>query len=493
MNEKISFPDLVGLLSSKMNITKKEAETFLKEFFTVSTEVITSGEELRINGLGLFKPIWVEARGSINIQTGEPVEIPGHYKLSFIPDKVLREAVNAPFSSFSVEVLNDHVPIEDMTAVPSQDIDENNDICNTENVELQDSKEIREKEEEDEPREPAHEYIQEDKSADEESSESTVSSQEIEKFQEEIIQPESETKVEEKEEDCYEDYLRKSASRKSGIRVVYSTPGLKVHAKALLIKCSTLHKNQPQAYAFLSTGNFNENTARIYSDMGLFTINREITSELDKLFSILDGSSNDRYFQTLLVAQFNMVDVLKQKINFEIEEARQGRKAHIILKMNGLHDTNMINALYDASEAGVHIDLIVRGINCLVPNQPYSRNIRMIRIIDSYLEHARIWYFYAGGHEDIYLSSADWMRRNLNRRIETAVPIFDQSIKNEILSIISLQLQDNVKACYIDENLENHYVQSREAKFRSQRHCFQLLEKYSIPDTQTVIPEIFIS
>ena len=192
MNEKISFPDLVGLLSSKMNITKKEAETFLKEFFTVSTEVITSGEELRINGLGLFKPIWVEARGSINIQTGEPVEIPGHYKLSFIPDKVLREAVNAPFSSFSVEVLNDHVPIEDMTAVPSQDIDENNDICNTENVELQDSKEIREKEEEDEPIEP-----------------------EIEKFQEEIIQPELETKVEEKEEDCYEDYLRKSASRKS--------------------------------------------------------------------------------------------------------------------------------------------------------------------------------------------------------------------------------------------------------------------------------------
>ncbi|WP_302788639.1 HU family DNA-binding protein [Barnesiella intestinihominis] len=215
MNEKISFPDLVGLLSSKMNITKKEAETFLKEFFTVSTEVITSGEELRINGLGLFKPIWVEARGSINVQTGEPVEIPGHYKLSFIPDKVLREAVNAPFSSFFVEVLNDHVPIEDMTAVPSQDIDENNDICNTENVELQDSKEIREKEEEDEPIEPAHEYIQEDKSADEESSESTVSSQEIEKFQEEIIQPESETKVEEKEEDCYEDYLRKSASRKS--------------------------------------------------------------------------------------------------------------------------------------------------------------------------------------------------------------------------------------------------------------------------------------
>ena len=96
------------------------------------------------------------------------------------------------------------------------------------------------------------------------------------------------------------------------------------------------------------------------------------------------------------------------------------------------------------------------------------------------MEHARIWYFYAGGHEDIYLSSADWMRRNLNRRIETAVPIFDQSIKNEILSIISLQLQDNVKACYIDENLENHYVQSRETKLRSQRHCFQLFPTLSL-------------
>lgn len=282
--------------------------------------------------------------------------------------------------------------------------------------------------------------------------------------------------------------------RESGIRIVYSTPGLKVHAKALLVKCAASNqKGNPQAYAFLSTGNFNEDTAQIYSDMGLFTVNREITAELDKLFSILDGSSTDRYFKTLLVAQFNMVDVLKQKIRFEMEEARQGRKAHIILKMNGLHDTGMIDALYDASEAGVQIDLIVRGINCLVPNQPYSRNIRTVRIIDSYLEHARIWYFYAAGHEEVYLSSADWMRRNLNRRIETAVPVFDQRIKNEILSIIDLQLHDNVKACSIDENLNNHYIRNEEPGVRSQRRCFRLLEEYSIPDTPTGMPEIFIS
>ena len=109
MNEKISFPDLVALLAAKLNVTKKEAEAFLKEFFTISTEVISSGEELRINELGVFKPIWVEPRASVNVQTGEPVEIPGHYQLSFVPDKVLREAVHAPFSAFSVEILNARV------------------------------------------------------------------------------------------------------------------------------------------------------------------------------------------------------------------------------------------------------------------------------------------------------------------------------------------------------------------------------------------------
>ena len=281
--------------------------------------------------------------------------------------------------------------------------------------------------------------------------------------------------------------------QQSGVRIVYSTPGLKVHVKALLVKCAPPDPKLPQAYAFLSTGNFNEDTARIYSDMGLFTVNREITGELDKLFSILDGSSTDRDFKTLLVAQFNMVDVLKQKIRFEMEEARQGRKARIILKMNGLHDTGMIDALYDASEAGVRVDLLVRGINCLVPNQPYSRNIHMTRIIDSYLEHARIWYFYAGGREEVYLSSADWMRRNLNRRIETAVPILDQRVKNEILSVIDLQLRDNVKACYIDEYLGNHYVRNNGPQVRSQRLCYRLLEEYSTPDSPTGMPEIFIS
>lgn len=134
MNEKISFPDLVTLLATKLNVTKKDAEAFLKEFFTISTEVISSGDELRINELGVFKPIWVEPRASVNVQTGEPVEIPGHYKVSFVPDKVLREAVNAPFSSFSVEILNDHVSTETMMAVGDEEPADTRDTDGDEDV-----------------------------------------------------------------------------------------------------------------------------------------------------------------------------------------------------------------------------------------------------------------------------------------------------------------------------------------------------------------------
>ena len=149
-------------------------------------------------------------------------------------------------------------------------------------------------------------------------------------------------------------------------------------------------------------------------------------------------------------------------IDQEIGAAQEGKKAHIILKMNGLQDTDMINKLYEASNAGVQIDLIIRGICCLVPNQPYSRNIRIIRIIDQYLEHARIWYFYAGGNECVYLSSADWMKRNLSRRIE----------------ILHYQLTDNVQACLIDEHLNNIYVQNNNPeRVRAQQKIYEMLQE----------------
>jgi polyphosphate kinase len=145
--------------------------------------------------------------------------------------------------------------------------------------------------------------------------------------------------------------------------------------------------------------------------------------------------------------------------------------------MNGLHDQHMIDLLYDASEAGVQIDLIVRGICCLVPNQPYSANIRLTRIVDSYLEHARVWYFYADGDEEVYITSADWMKRNLTRRIETAFPIFDKRVKDAIVNMLMIQLSDNVKACWIDENLNNVYKHNdlHRPPVRSQRMIYDVL------------------
>lgn len=242
----------------------------------------------------------------------------------------------------------------------------------------------------------------------------------------------------------------------AGIKIIYSIPGLKVHAKvAVILRKNTAGVRSKQNYAYLSTGNFNEKTARIYSDMALLTSNPAMIEDINQVFHVLEGHREGIAFHHLLVAQFNMIPELQFRINREIEHINAGRKGRIILKMNGLHDQNMINALYNASEQGVEIDLIVRGICCLVPNQPYSRNIKITRIVDMFLEHSRIWYFFNNGQEEVYLTSADWMRRNLTRRIETAFPILDKNIKKEITNILQIQLNDNVKACLIDENLNN--------------------------------------
>ena len=244
--------------------------------------------------------------------------------------------------------------------------------------------------------------------------------------------------------------------KQAGIQIIYSIPGLKVHAKvAVILRKDDENGRKRKDIAYLSTGNFNEKTARVYSDMALLTSNPAIVQDINKVFAILEGKLESPTFTHLLVARFNMVPELDRMIEREIEHVRAGRKGRIILKMNGLHDTHMINSLYRASECGVEIDLIVRGICCLIPNRPYSRNIRITRIVDMFLEHSRVWYFYNDGEEEVYLASADWMRRNLNRRIETAFPILDASIRQMIIDILHIQLKDNVKACWIDEKLQN--------------------------------------
>ena len=265
----------------------------------------------------------------------------------------------------------------------------------------------------------------------------------------------------------------------AGIRIIYSIPGLKVHAKvAVILRKNTDEGKKRRDFAYLSTGNFNEKTAKIYSDMALLTSNAEMIADINRVFAVLEGKQTEPTFKHLLVARFNMVPELIRMIHREIAHVKEGKVGRIILKMNGLHDQNMINELYNASENGVKVDLIVRGICCLVPDQSYSANIRITRIVDMFLEHARIWYFYNDGQEDLFLSSADWMRRNLNRRIETAFPILEPDIKQDIIHILDIQLQDNVKACFLDEHLQNHFKHDdNPAKVRSQLAIYEYLKE----------------
>ena len=263
----------------------------------------------------------------------------------------------------------------------------------------------------------------------------------------------------------------------AGIKIIYSIPGLKVHAKvAVILRKDNAQGVKRRDFAYLSTGNFNEKTAKIYADMALLTCQEKIIADINKVFAVLEGRLQAPTFHHLLVARFNMVPELRRMIQCEIDHVQAGGKGYIILKMNGLHDQQMIDMLYRASEAGVKIDLIVRGICCLVPDQPYSQNIRVTRIVDMFLEHARIWYFYNEGQEVLFLTSADWMRRNLNRRIETAFPILDPEIKQEVIDILHIQLRDNVKACRLDSELRNCF--KRESDMREPVRAQQAIYDY---------------
>ena len=261
----------------------------------------------------------------------------------------------------------------------------------------------------------------------------------------------------------------------AGIKIIYSLPGLKVHAKVALVRRKV--NDMSEDIAYIGTGNFNEKTATLYADCGLFTCNHKITHDLYTLFRTLQGKEYPK-FHTLLVARFNLIPELNKLIDREIELAQKGKGGRIILKMNALQDTAMINRLYEASEQGVQIDLIIRGICCLIPNQPYSKNIRITRIVDSFLEHARIWYFGNNGHPKIYCGSPDWMRRNLYRRIEAVTPILDLDIQQEIIEMLNIQLSGNIKACFVDEHLNNLFKTKRNIDpIRAQYAFYNYLKK----------------
>lgn len=243
--------------------------------------------------------------------------------------------------------------------------------------------------------------------------------------------------------------------QEAGVKIIYSIPGLKVHAKVAMV--TRKENGEKFRYAFLSTGNFNEKTARIYADHGFFTADKQITGELKELFFYLENRKQElAAFKKLMVAQFNLRQGFADLIDREIRHAGKGRKAEMFLKMNNLEDDEMIQKLYEASQAGVKIKLIIRGICCLRPGvEGLSENIRVIRLVDQFLEHARVFTFYNDGDPVMYLASADWMKRNLSRRIELAFPIEDPVIKREIMEIMRLQWNDNVKAVNLDSNLNN--------------------------------------
>jgi polyphosphate kinase len=233
---------------------------------------------------------------------------------------------------------------------------------------------------------------------------------------------------------------------KVGVHVVYGLIGLKTHAKmTLVVRKDT---DGVKRYVHLSTGNYNATTAKIYTDIGFFTCDEDICTDVTDIFNYLTGYSEQRVFKKLFVAPINMRDKFLELIFREIKNTENGGDGRLIFKLNSLVDPMMISALYEASNKGVQIDLIVRGICCLIPGiKGLSENIRVRSIVGRFLEHSRVFYFYNNGSEDIYLSSADLMQRNLDRRVEIAFPIEDQRIKNELMrTLIKVSLKDSVKA-----------------------------------------------
>jgi polyphosphate kinase len=232
---------------------------------------------------------------------------------------------------------------------------------------------------------------------------------------------------------------------RAGAVTMYSIPGLKVHAKLALVV--RREAGERRSYAYFGTGNFNERTARHYTDMGLLTAHRGLTADMENVFRYLVGETKAPFFGHLLVAPFNLRESLSGLIDEEIRAVREGRAARILVKLNALEDEEVIGKLYEASRAGVPIDLVVRGICCLaVGRDGLSETVHVRSIVDRYLEHGRVYVFHNGGEEKVFLSSADWMNRNLSHRVEVAVPLYDAEVRRQVRTMLDFQLADDTKA-----------------------------------------------
>ena len=259
-----------------------------------------------------------------------------------------------------------------------------------------------------------------------------------------------------------------------GVKLIFGVRGLKVHSKICVIERE--EGKGIKRYGFISTGNFNESTAKVYTDYTLFTANQDILKEVNKVFNFFETNYNIQKYKHLIVSPHYTKKILKQLIEEEIKNAKAGKEAYIKLKMNNITSYKTIDKLYEASRAGVKIQMIVRGICCLVPGiEGMSENIEVISIVDKFLEHPRLFIFGNNGNPKVYISSADWMTRNISFRVEVGCPIYDETIKQELIDTFEISWADNVKARVIDQAQDNHY---RPHTLPAQRSQVALYEYY---------------
>ncbi|MCZ4319876.1 polyphosphate kinase 1 [Aequorivita viscosa] len=260
--------------------------------------------------------------------------------------------------------------------------------------------------------------------------------------------------------------------RENGAKVIYSYPDIKVHSKILYIEREVAGKLK--RYAYIATGNFNENTAKLYTDFGLMTAHKKITKDLKRVFMVLERDVIVPKTKHLLVSPFTARERFTALVEEEIALANAGKKGLIILKMNSLQDKGMIKELYKASNAGVEVRLLIRGMCSLVPGiEGQSENIVITSIVDRFLEHGRVYLYGNNGDEKIYVGSADWMTRNLTHRIEVVTPIFDNEHKQTIRDLINIELEDNVKARIVNAEQKNEYVKNSAKKVQSQLATYE--------------------
>lgn len=252
-----------------------------------------------------------------------------------------------------------------------------------------------------------------------------------------------------------------------GVKLIFGVRGLKVHSKICVIERE--EGKGIKRYGFISTGNFNESTAKVYTDYTLFTANQDILKEVNKVFNFFETNYNIQKYKHLIVSPHYTKKILKQLIEEEIKNAKAGKEAYIKLKMNNITSYKMIDKLYEASRAGVKIQMIVRGICCLVPSiEGMSENIEVISIVDKFLEHPRLFIFGNNGNPKVYISSADWMTRNISFRVEVGCPIYDKTIQQELIDTFEISWADNVKARIINKAQDNTYRPHTTPALRSQ-------------------------